>query len=295
MEQRFPLLTDGTLVVKRGAWASGNNYETGNIVNNTGTYYCKAPHTSAAATEPGVGVDWATVWEPFVVVTGTYESSYFKADSEVPYLRLIDGSDNDIMIRLNAGVLEFYDNGNSVSYEKTDYQVAVDHLNAAFSTSGATWTASESTNALISTRTAAAADHYRSFGPIQLPQRTASGKGAKLTSVKVAYTVGGTIDTANDILSVNLIAQTLPADGSGASASVIAGDDEADLDTDHNTNAKRLGAGSHTLIVTIPVGEQAYAADGKAYFVRLRVKDASTANMTFVLNGIVANYAAAEY
>ena len=181
-----------------------------------------------------------------------------------------------------------------VTGEKTDHEIAMDHCQAAYASAG-TWTISESSNALIVTRTMAQADHYRTHGPIPFPIRTTTSKGAKLKSVSVAYTVGGTIDTTNDIFSVNIIKQTLPTDGSGASASVIAGDDEADLDTDHNTNAKRLAAGSHTLVVTIPVGEQAYAADGEAYYVRIRVKDNSTANLTFVLNGIVAKYAAAEY
>ena len=266
-----------------------------------------------------MGGTWQTYWKALAEVTSTDAATHFSATDTTPYFRLIDGSSNDLAIRLNAGVLEIYDNGASallaaltmsskalalsgalsvaalsVAGEKTDHRVAVDHCIAKYTSAG-TWTVSQSNNALIVTRTAAQADHYRTHGPIHLPARTTASKGAKLKSVSVAYTVGGTIDIANDIFSVNIIKQTLPADGSGASASVIAGDDEADLDTDHNTNDKRLASGSHTLTVTIPSGEQAYAADGEAYYVRIRVKDTTTANLTFVLNGIDADYSAAEY
>jgi len=320
MDIKYWLKSDGYVIRSIDSWSAGESLLIGDIRLNSGAYFCIAAHTSAAANEPGVGGSWQTYWKALAEVTSTDAATHFTADDTVPYFRLIDGSDNDIAMKLDGGVWELYDNSNSVllvsvdqstgdtaitgdldaggaltvTDEKTDHQVPIDHCIAAYASAG-TWTVSESTNALIVTRTAAQADHYRTHGPIQFPSRTAASKGAKLKSVSVAYTVGGTIDTTNDIFSVNIIKQTLPTDGSGASASVIAGDDEADLDTDHNTNAKRLAAGSHTLVVTIPVGEQAYAADGEAYYVRIRVKDNSTANLTFVLNGIVAKYAAAEY
>lgn len=314
MDIKYWLKSEGYLIRSIDSWSAGESLVIGDIRLNSGAYFCIAPHTSAAANEPGVGGTWATYWKALAEVTSTDAATHFTADDTTPYYRLVDGSDNDLAIRLNAGVLEIYDNGASallaaltmstkalalsgaltVTTEKTDHQVAVNHLNAAYASAG-TWTVSESTNALIVTRTSAQADHYRTHGPILLPARTAASKGAKLKSVSVAYTVGGTIDTTNDIFSVNIIKQTLPADGSGASASVIAGDDETDLDASHNTNALRLASGSHTVTVTIPVGEQAYAADGEAYYVRIRVKDTTTANLTFVLNGIAANYAAAEY
>ena len=314
MDIKYWKKSEGYLIRSIDSWASGESLQIGDVRLNTGAYFCIADHLSAAANEPGVGANWQTYWKALAEVTSTNAATHFSADDTTPYFRLVDGSDNDLAIRLNAGVLEIYDNGASallaaltmstkalalegalsVAAEKTDHQIAVNHCEAAYASAG-TWTVSESTNALIVTRTAAQADHYRTHGPIQFPSRSAASKGAKLKSVSVAYTVGGTIDTTNDIFSVNIIKQTLPADGSGASATVIAGDDEADLDASHNTNALRLASGSHTLTVTIPTGEQAYAADGVAYYVRIRVKDNSTANLTFVLNGIVAKYAAAEY
>jgi len=60
-----------------GAWASGVAYESdkngdgnggngddGSVVSEGAGYYrCKAAHTSAAATRPGVGASWLTVWD----------------------------------------------------------------------------------------------------------------------------------------------------------------------------------------------------------------------------------------
>ena len=49
-------------------WVIGQEY----TIDITGTihggdfYLCSATHTAAAATEPGVGADWATVWDVFV-------------------------------------------------------------------------------------------------------------------------------------------------------------------------------------------------------------------------------------
>lgn len=307
MDIKYWLKSDGYLIRSISSWIGGESLVIGDIRLNTGAFFCIADHVAAAANEPGVGVDQATYWKPLAEVTSTDAATHFTAEDTTPYIRLIDGSDNDLAIRLNAGVLEIYDNGASallaslnmstgalvVTAEKNDYQTPVNHCVAAYASAG-TWTVSESSNALRVTRTAAAADHYRSHGPIQFPQRTAAGKGSKLKSVKVSYVVGSA-DATNDILAVNIIKQTIPAHGDAVAATVLAGDDDADYDTDNNTNAKRLEAGNHTLEVTIPEGEQAYAAANEEYYVRLRVKDTATANLTFVLNGIIATYAAAEY
>ena len=48
-----------------GAWTIATNYVAGDIVIHNGVIYvATADHTSDADTEPGVGVDWETVWEP---------------------------------------------------------------------------------------------------------------------------------------------------------------------------------------------------------------------------------------
>jgi len=56
--QQNPVLTEPT------AWATSTGYVYGNIVTHNSSYYsCSTDHTSAAATEPGAGVSWATVWD----------------------------------------------------------------------------------------------------------------------------------------------------------------------------------------------------------------------------------------
>jgi hypothetical protein len=69
----------------KGAWATATAYSARHLVTNgtpSVTYRCTAAHTAAAATEPGVGADWETVWtttmcqvtvEGFVVPTSTEE------------------------------------------------------------------------------------------------------------------------------------------------------------------------------------------------------------------------------
>lgn len=48
----------------RGEWQNPLDYEFHDMVYNVGsTYLCTSPHTSSAATEPGVGASWDTVWD----------------------------------------------------------------------------------------------------------------------------------------------------------------------------------------------------------------------------------------
>ncbi len=333
MDTKYILRSEGIIVVDRGAWVSGEDYEVGNLSQNDGSYICTVDHKAAAATEPGVGADWATVWKILqYVTTGVADATYFKATDTAPYMRLIDGSGADALVRLSAGVLQFYDNirgalmagftmssglltatilavsgacaitgALTVATAKTDHQIALNIARGigTVGTTGAiggTWTISEGAadNIQKITRTAAADDHYYRI-PIPLPKRNTASKGAKLKSVTVSYVAGGTLDTANDIIQARILKQTVPTNGNAATASVLAGDDDADYDADHNSNAERVEAGNQTMTVTIPEGEQAYAAENETFALRVRVKDASTANLTFVLTGAIANYEAAEY
>ena len=326
MDTKYILRSEGIIIVDRGAWVSGEDYEVGNLSQNSGSFICTTGHTASAATEPGVGANWATVWKALQYVTiGVADATYFKATDTAPYMRLIDGSANDVLIRLAAGVLQFYDNAASalrasidmltgnmvvtgslaltggIVAVQTDHQIALDIAGGigTVGTTGAiggTWTISEgaANNIQIATRTAAAADNYLRI-PIPLPKRNTASKGAKLKSVTVSYVAGGTLDTANDIIQAQILKQTVPTNGKAATASVLAGDDDADYDADHNSNAERVEAGNQTMTVTIPEGEQAYAAENETFALRVRVKDASTANLTFVLTGALATYEAAEY
>jgi hypothetical protein len=302
MDTKYILRGEGIIVVDRGAWLSGDSYVVGDLVQDSGSYICTVAHTAAAGTEPGVGASWETVWKALQVVTGTYESQYFKADDTIPYYRLVDGSDNDVSLRLNANVLEFYDNAGPalrasmamatgiltlpgiVLPDKTDGQIAIPLQGGA--AIGGTWTLSESSDVLILTHTAAVATHYYRM-PIKIPSRTTALKGVKLRAVKVSYTIASA-DTAADELLFEIIKTTLPANGSGATAAVLAGDDNADYDADHDTKAERLTAASHTLTVTIPAGEQAFLAADEILALRCKVVDAATANLALVLTGAVA-------
>lgn len=328
MDERYYLRNEGVLIVDRGAWQSGEDYEVGDLSQNSGSFICILDHTAASGNEPGVGASWQTYWKALQVVTGTYSSTYFKAQDTVPYYRLVDGSNNDVVMKLDGGVWKLYDQLNTalmmsidtsglaavlsgalavggaltVATEKTDHHLGQDIARGigTVGTSGAlggTWTVSEGAadNIQIVTRTAAQADHYYRMPVLGLPKRSTASKGAKLISATISYVLGGTIDTTNDILALHIIKQSVPADGSVATASILAGDSDDDYDASHNTNALRLAAGSHTITVTIPEGERAYAALGEQYAVRVRIKDASTANLTFVLTGCYVTYAAAEY
>lgn len=176
------------------------------------------------------------------------------------------------------------------STAKTDGQVGIPIVPGT-ALSG-TWTPSIASEVLILTRTANAAKEYY-LVPIKIPHRTTALKGIKLKSVSVSYTVN-TADTAADDLEFHIMRQILPADTAVATGSVLAGDDNADYDATHNTKAKRLlstGAPEkHTLTVTIPTGEQVYAADGVHYWLRVMIEDATTANLAFILTGAVANF-----
>jgi len=317
MRNKYILRNEGIVIVDRGAWASGNDYDVGDLCQNSGSYICKVGHTSAPSTEPGVGANWATVWKALQVVSGTYESQYFKAVDNAPYLRLIDGGNNDVLVRLNAGVLEFYDNSASalrasihmttgamsvngamsvdgemtVSTEKTDHQIIIPV--APGTAIAGTWTASAPSNVLIVTRTAAVGTgQYRMLIP--LPVRTSASKGAKLKSVTVCYTVGSA-DTSADQLLFNIVKQTMPENGSSPVGSILAGDVDADYDANHDTKAERLAAATHTATVTIPSEEQAYASDGEQFYLDVLVTDAATANLTFAIKGAVANFDMAVY
>ena len=69
MDSRYILRSEGIIVVSRGAWASGEDYVAGNIVQNSGSYLCTADHTADSAHEPGVGANWQDVFAVLAVGT----------------------------------------------------------------------------------------------------------------------------------------------------------------------------------------------------------------------------------
>lgn len=54
------------MVLVRGAWASGDDYAYGNLVQNRDRWwFCYVPHTAASANEPGVGASYSSCWYPW--------------------------------------------------------------------------------------------------------------------------------------------------------------------------------------------------------------------------------------
>lgn len=54
-----------------GTWTTATGYTTGQVVLSGGTYYvATASHTSGSLTQPGIGANWATVWQAVTYVTG---------------------------------------------------------------------------------------------------------------------------------------------------------------------------------------------------------------------------------
>lgn len=63
-----PAGPQGSSLVWKGAWALTVTYDSGDLVDNGSVVYiATADNVAVAATEPGVGVDWATVWETFPI------------------------------------------------------------------------------------------------------------------------------------------------------------------------------------------------------------------------------------
>jgi hypothetical protein len=170
---------------------------------------------------------------------------------------------------------------------KTDYEVQLPLAPATFS--AGTWTVTESSDVYFVTRTPATQTDYYTI-PIIMPFRTTADKGAKLKSVTVVATFGGTISTSNDDFEVNIVQVTTPVDGSAPVGSVLAGDTGSDYGTTYDTKAERLVAGTHTFTVTIPSDEQDFIDDGEQLYCRIMVEDAGSADLTFVLKGAIASF-----
>ena len=84
------------LVWITGGWAAATDYEVNNGLAHNGTSYrCHAAHTSAAATEPGVGASWQDVWETAAAKGNTGDKGWavepeLVADGSRRVLRIAD-------------------------------------------------------------------------------------------------------------------------------------------------------------------------------------------------------------
>ena len=234
-------------------------------------------------------------------------TGFIDVNGDNPYIKLTgaEGSNDPVGIREKAGNFEVYDvssdaakltmavsSGNltvggslTVTTDKTDGEIAVP-LAPGIAISG-TWTATNASNVITVTRTAATAGQSY-IVPLVIPHRTTASKGIKLKSISAAYTTSG--GASSDVIQFVIQKQTIPADSSASTGAILAGDDDADYDTNHNTDAKRYAAASHTLTVTIPEGEQVYEATGVQYYVKVAVTDAASSDLAFALTGLTAAY-----
>lgn len=93
-DQYFRFIRLGAQIVVSGvaAWVTATPYAVAALVTHGGVnYYCYAAHTSGALTEPGVGINWATVW--YALDGSVYEipTPYLAAD--VPNLKITQSGD----------------------------------------------------------------------------------------------------------------------------------------------------------------------------------------------------------
>lgn len=174
----------------------------------------------------------------------------------------------------------------TLSVPKTDGQIPI-AIAPGIALSG-TWSVSDSSNVISVDWTASSESAQYYAMPIVPLHRTATGKGIRLKSVTVTYSVGSA-DTSNDVLQFWIVKQIIPENGSTPTATVLAGDSDSDYDDNHNTSAKRLATGNHTLTVTIPTNERTYMADGNQLWLKVKISDAADSDLVFALKGAVAN------
>lgn len=183
--------------------------------------------------------------------------------------------------------------GGAISLIQTDYQYTPDFL-TGWAESG-TWTRGFALSLPTVTRTPANGTTEVYQVGITIPSRSTASKGAKITSVKVAYSCDAA-DVGDDI-QARLCKRTIPADNAAPGVfSVIAGAADGDYDVDHNTSAKRTDdtgiPENHTLTMTVGGGAQAFIANGEKWFLQLYVVEAAdaTGNLAIVIKDIIVYY-----
>lgn len=170
----------------------------------------------------------------------------------------------------------------AMASEETDYEIPLDILGGI--KDGGTWAAAMSSAGAPSvTRTAGAATEGW-WVNIEAAMRNAASRGLKVIGVRTVYTVN-TAD-ATDVRT-ELYSRTQPAHGAAmAAATLLAGDADADYDSNHNTAVKRgsdtAAPALHTATMQIPSGEQAFATTGKEYSVKFVVVDPGTSAVALV-------------
>lgn len=154
--------------------------------------------------------------------------------------------------------------------ENTDVVVPLQVLGGT--ADAGTWTkAITSAGVRTVTRTAAAA--LQGYW-LEAPQRyrTSSGKGLKVTGVRVEYNTATAIQTD---VRVEVYKRTMSANGAAPGApTLIGGDQNAHYDTAHDTAAERNSVADHTAVVTLPT--PAYLAANEEILVKFVVDGSAT-------------------
>lgn len=116
-----------------------------------------------------------------------------------------------------------------------------------------------------------------------------TGRSIKITSYKVHYTCDNS--ESGDDVQFHLVYRSLPADNSAPTVTAIAGDDDTDYDTSHNTAAKRVDSTTapelHTATITVPTADQHFLDDGEAYSILTKVIEADDAGAPSALAIII--------
>lgn len=171
--------------------------------------------------------------------------------------------------------------------ENTDCRVAIPLIGFK---DGGTWTPSQTSGGLTSLARTASAGHSSYWIDIPLPTRTTASKGSKPTGVRVNYTVA-TADL--DEVRFEVWKVTEGANGAARTAVCLFGDDNADYDADHNTNAERgldtANPQLHLAVVS-DAGVPAYLAAGESLKLRCFVEGDAGGTGVFVVTNATMVY-----
>jgi hypothetical protein len=145
--------------------------------------------------------------------------------------------------------------------------------------SAGTWTPTLSTHLVSDVRSAASAG-FNLFIPIPVPSNSEYRAGSKLVSIDVLWK-NATADLSN-CATVSLKKQTLSAHGSAVTGADVA----VTVDTNNDTEAKRVTQADHKMTVTLDT--PVYVDDDEGYVLYIAITAATSS--AFQLFGAVANY-----
>lgn len=153
------------------------------------------------------------------------------------------------------------------------------------------WTKGTPGGVSVNTRTAAG-NVGAIIYEVSLPTRETALRGRKLTAMDVWYSVA-VADAFVDV-SALIIRFNGTADGDAPTGTILAGNDDADYDPDHNTNVKRRSftgdPRDHKMTIEIPVGERGYTGPDEGVFVQFTVDDTGGGTSVVVFKGMILRF-----